>query len=297
LGYKAFAAGRAEFENMLVWDAGTLAVALPTGPLASLGEEQALFMQEEYQRGLLTTHRQEFGDKDQRTIDLLASLASTLSSRGRLHAKHGHYPTARELLDASLAMYQEGGLQREVAGKRFDLGWVAEREGKLEEARELFRRSAAEFELARDQVNVRAARRRLAIVIAAQAQQLFYQKDYHQAEPLWRKCLDLRMELEPNVWYTFATQSLLGESLVKQGQALAASDKPAAGRKFAEAEPLLMNGYQGLKQREKQAGSDSRQQLSAAAQRLVELYLAWEKPDEAARWQKELEALAGEPKP
>ena len=34
-----------------------------------------------------------------------------------------------------------------------------------------------------------------------------------------------------------------------------------------------------------------RQHLTEALERLVQLYDAWDKPDEAAKWRKELEAL------
>jgi hypothetical protein len=34
-----------------------------------------------------------------------------------------------------------------------------------------------------------------------------------------------------------------------------------------------------------------RENLTVALERLVQLYLAWGKPDEAARWRKDLEAL------
>jgi hypothetical protein len=46
-----------------------------------------------------------------------------------------------------------------------------------------------------------------------------------------------------------------------------------------------------------QAGSNARTYLAAAAQRLVELYRAWERPEEAARWEKVLAGLSSEPKP
>jgi hypothetical protein len=59
---------------------------------------------------------------------------------------------------------------------------------------------------------------------------------------------------------------------------------------YAEAEPLLLEGYEGLKQREAKLPADRKVVLTEALERLVQLYDAWGKKDEAAKWRKELEA-------
>jgi hypothetical protein len=58
---------------------------------------------------------------------------------------------------------------------------------------------------------------------------------------------------------------------------------------YAAAEPLLLDGYKGLQQSETQVASqveDARRQ--DALERLVQLYDAWGRPGEAAKWRKEL---------
>jgi hypothetical protein len=74
------------------------------------------------------------------------------------------------------------------------------------------------------------------------------------------------------------SQSLLGEALLEQ-------------QKYAEAEPLLIAGYEGMKQREATIPPQAKSQLPMALERLVRLYEAWGKPDEAAKWRQEVEAL------
>jgi hypothetical protein len=71
-----------------------------------------------------------------------------------------------------------------------------------------------------------------------------------------------------------------------------------AGRKqYAEAEPLLRSGYEGLKTREQTIPASVRNRiLSEALQRLVQLYDAQGKPDQAAEWRKKLEAEKPSPK-
>jgi non-specific serine/threonine protein kinase/serine/threonine-protein kinase len=103
-----------------------------------------------------------------------------------------------------------------------------------------------------------------------------------EAEPALRECLAILRERQPEPWETFDTQSLLGGALSGQ-------------KKYTEAEPLLVRGYQGLKRSTMDAATprhapNIRERLSEALQRLVHLYDAWGKPGEAAKWRKELEA-------
>jgi eukaryotic-like serine/threonine-protein kinase len=58
------------------------------------------------------------------------------------------------------------------------------------------------------------------------------------AEPLLRECLAIREKKQPDDWRTFNTRSMLGGALLSR-------------RKYADAEPLLRAGYEGMTQREK----------------------------------------------
>jgi len=78
------------------------------------------------------------------------------------------------------------------------------------------------------------------------------------------------------VWTTFNTQSMLGASLLEQ-------------KKYKDAEPLLSEGYEGMKQREKTIPPpQGNVRLIEAAERLVELYEATGNAAKAERWRKEL---------
>jgi hypothetical protein len=105
---------------------------------------------------------------------------------------------------------------------------------------------------------------------------LLRQKKWNDAEPLLRDCLAGRQKQIPDSWFTFNTQSMLGGALLGQ-------------KKYAEAEPLLVKGYEGMKTRAKtipqQGGGELR--IPEALDRLIELYTATNKPDEANKWQAE----------
>jgi hypothetical protein len=63
--------------------------------------------------------------------------------------------------------------------------------------------------------------------------------------------------------------------------------------KYAAAEPLLLAGYAGLREHAEQIPPPVRQlRLTEALERLVKLYEALEKGEDAARWRKELADLA-----
>src|SRR5262249_18165086 len=87
----------------------------------------------------------------------------------------------------------------------------------------------------------------------------------------------LRAKTEPNAWTTFNTQSMLGGALLGQ-------------QKYADAEPLLLKGYEGMKGREKTIPPQGKIRITEALERLVQLYEATGKKDEATKWRKELEA-------
>ena len=57
------------------------------------------------------------------------------------------------------------------------------------------------------------------------------------AEPLLREFVAIRQKKNPDDWRTFETRSMLGDSLLRQ-------------KKYADAEPILLEGYEGMKARE-----------------------------------------------
>jgi hypothetical protein len=86
--------------------------------------------------------------------------------------------------------------------------------------------------------------------------------------------LAIREKTQPDAWTTFNTQSMLGGALLGQ-------------KKHADAEPLLLKGYEGMKQREKTIPPPGKVRLPEALDRLIALYTATNKPDEAKKWRAE----------
>jgi eukaryotic-like serine/threonine-protein kinase len=58
-------------------------------------------------------------------------------------------------------------------------------------------------------------------------------------------------------------------------------------KKYADAEPLLLKGYEGMKQREKAIPRQAATRIPEALDRLIEISTATNKPDEAKKWRAE----------
>jgi thiol-disulfide isomerase/thioredoxin len=142
-------------------------------------------------------------------------------------------------------------------------------QGKLSEAEPLFRELLA---LTRNAGGRGALP--LDIVLSELGTTLLGEGKFSEAEVLYRECLALRQKQMPDAWYTFYTQSRLGRALLGQ-------------KKYADAEPLLLAGYEGLKQRQKDI-STPQTVLTGALEPLVRLYEATDQPDQAAKWKQDL---------
>jgi hypothetical protein len=108
---------------------------------------------------------------------------------------------------------------------------------------------------------------------------------FSESEPLALEALEFDRKKQPDDWQRFRAESLLGASL-------------AGHHKYAEAEPLLLDGYQGMAVRKDRMGVPDRYHLDRAREWIVQLYEAWGKPAKVAEWRKKArsaQASAGEP--
>ncbi len=123
----------------------------------------------------------------------------------------------------------------------------------------------------------------LSRLLAAGSLGLIQQGRYVEAEPILCEYLAIRQKDQPDVWSTFNTRRQLGGSLLGQ-------------KKYAEAEPLLIVDYEGMKAREAKIPAQDKARLPEAGARIVKLYEAWGQPEKAAEWRRKL-ATPGDAKP
>jgi hypothetical protein len=90
-----------------------------------------------------------------------------------------------------------------------------------------------------------------------------------------RECLAIRGQAAPDHWAHYDAMSLLGAALLGQGR-------------YSEAEPLIVAGYKGMKERQAKIAVHDRSWLREAAERVVRLYEDWGKAERAAMWKAKL---------
>ncbi|AWM36408.1 Serine/threonine-protein kinase PknB [Gemmata obscuriglobus] len=88
---------------------------------------------------------------------------------------------------------------------------------------------------------------------------------------------------EPGGWRAAGARAQLGGLLLAQ-------------KKYADAEPLLVKGYEGLKAKENEIPRASAARLPETLDRLIELFTATKKPDDVEKWRRE-RAKYAVPKP
>jgi len=128
-------------------------------------------------------------------------------------------------------------------------------------------------------VSRRESKRRAGHAIVASAMEmlgrnLLKQHRWHEAESLFRDCLTSRVK-RPDDWTTFHIRSALGGSLLGQ-------------KKYAEAERLIVYGYEGMRSRETKIRPHEKPLLIEAGVRVIQLYEAWDKTGKAAEWRRRI---------
>jgi tetratricopeptide (TPR) repeat protein len=107
---------------------------------------------------------------------------------------------------------------------------------------------------------------------------LLRQRKFAEADPVLRELLAIRSKAPAEDWNTFNVRSMLGEALSGQG-------------KYRDAEPLLVGGYEGMKQRAQSVPPGGYWLFDQALERLIRHYKAVGKNEEVMKWQKELESI------
>jgi tetratricopeptide (TPR) repeat protein len=195
-------------------------------------------------------------------------------------------------LDEAVRLYDEW-LPRQLAQFGWDHSLTALRVSQAVLAYERTGRITRALALARDllagQRAPTADRQRFADALESLGGLLLRTGQAAEAEGLLRERLALgeRESGAVKAWGSARGRSLLGAAL-------------AAQHKYAEAEPHLLAAYAFMKQRAAAKGAappppGALANIPEALERIIQLYESWEKPDEAAKWRRERDALQPPP--
>ncbi len=218
-------------------------------------------------RRAVELRRQTLGEGNPKTTTSITTLAT-------IHLQQGRLDEAGRLTDLVLQTSRQLPVENSpfLANALNNLGWLYLEQGDLAKADTI---CTLTMEAMRRKPNANPmshflAMARLGSVRLAQGQ-------WTEAEALLRESSRRADKLFPDAGYRFYLISLLGGSLA--GQA-----------KYAEAEPLLRQGYEGLVQRQASLPPylNAPRRVTESLERLVQLYDAWGKPSQAAEWKKKL---------
>jgi tetratricopeptide (TPR) repeat protein len=189
------------------------------------------------------------------------NLADAYYSAGRLSRAIALHEATLERAEAKL-----GPVHPYTLADRNSLAAAYESLGRWDEAEGLYRATLA----GRRQV-VPPGGPLLAADLVALGHHLVERSRCSDAEPILREALAIREQATPDDWGRYDAMSLLGGSLLGQGRS-------------AEAEPLLVAGYEGMRAREARIAVPDQSRLREAAERVVDLYEAGNRPETAAEW-------------
>jgi serine/threonine protein kinase len=200
------------------------------------------------------------------TLILMGNLSSAYRDAGRL-------ADAIRLLEAALdrGRKRSGGFPAQIAWLPGALALTYEQDGQFAKAEAFYRGS---LEQARRRFGNEDPR--TAEWMAGLGSNLLHQQKYSDAESLLRECLKVRAAKQADNWATFNARSMLGAALLGQ-------------KKYVAAEPLLLQGYEGMQEREAKIPPEGKIRLTEALERLVQLYEATGNKTEAAKWRKRLD--------
>ena len=233
-----------------------------------LGQQGRLAEAETIRREILAVRTRTQGREHQATNVARNSVAQNLLNQG----------SAAQLAESERLFLENLEISRRLNGERArftntvraNLGNLYDEQGRLPEAETMLREALAglrESNGPRHLVTVNA--------IESLGFVMLRQQKYHEAEPVLRELVAARDGKSPQPWRRGYAQSLLGASLSGQ-------------RRFAEAEPLVVSGYEWMIAHRAAIPAYFNGFVVRAGQHVVDLYTAWGKPAQAAEWRKKL---------
>jgi len=200
------------------------------------------------------------------------STLSSLDNLARAYAEDGEYTRAEALFRQSLEAERRvlGSEHPNSLSTASHMAHKYQRRGKFALAETYAAQALAgrRHALGSDNVDTMVSAENLALAYESQGK-------FAEAEPLAREALELNQKKQPDDWDRFRAESLVGASLAGQ-------------KKYAEAEPLLLDGYTGLVARKDRVLMPDWYHLDRAREWLIQLYQHWGKPEKAAEWRKKL---------
>ncbi len=210
----------------------------------------------------LEIRRRVSGQERADTLMSMITLANVYSAEGKYRQAEALF---RQMLE--IEGHVSGPFHHDFLGTLSAFAYMYEREGKHASAETYAAQALAGWRHAAgsEDADTMTAALDLALTYTSEGKSI-------EAEALAREALDFDRKRQPDDWERFRAESLLGASLARE-------------KKYAEAEPLLLEGYEGMTARKDLVSAPEHYHLRLARGWIVYLYSAWGKPSKAAQWQ------------
>jgi serine/threonine protein kinase/tetratricopeptide (TPR) repeat protein len=237
-----------------------------------LRDEAKLAEAEQAAREALAIRRKILGKEHPLVANALSNLGLALVDQRKLEEAEAAFREALEIYRNRL-----GPDHPQVTQSLASLAFALREGNKLAEAETVLREAVALDRKARADGHPHLAGSlcQLASVLAEEAR-------FTDAEALALEALTLQDKALPYDWWTFTARTIVGSSLLDQ-------------KKYAEAEPLLLAGYEGMKPPGTKVPAGRWPYLRTALKNLVQLYQATERPAQATEWKKKLDEFEQSP--
>jgi serine/threonine protein kinase/tetratricopeptide (TPR) repeat protein len=218
---------------------------------------------------LLEIQIRKFGRNDPATQTTVESLGITYKDLGRIEE-------AIPLLEEAVANGQQ------LPNIRRSKRWLREAYFKGRRVEQYVQVATEELKEAR--ASLPAESSALASLLFSQGREHLAFGEYERAHELLQECLNIRQKIAPELWSTFNAQSLLGAAMVAKSKAVGKDGKDGSDVEFqakltADAQLLLVAGYEGMKQRESTIPPTAANCIPEALDRLIRLFMDMNQPD------------------
>jgi tetratricopeptide (TPR) repeat protein len=192
---------------------------------------------------------------------------NTMTNVAQLYDREGKLAEAERAYVEVLALRQKV-MGRDHADARLvmgNLGGLYEREGKLAEAQDILTQLVEidRRKLGSDDANTVRHTNTLGLVY-------LQQRRYEDVKRLLGDAVPTRTD-KKDAWYRYTAETIVGAAL-------------AGEKKYAEAERMLIAGYEGLIEQKATIPQGATDPIDRAREWIVRLYKAWGKPDRAGEW-------------
>jgi eukaryotic-like serine/threonine-protein kinase len=195
---------------------------------------------------------------------------TTLGNLANAYQDAGAVPQAIALFEQAAAGIEKRQFQHQHAGRLMCKAIATFTAAKQLDKAESWQRKWMAFVRQQDGAASPAYAREL----AALGLNLLQQQKWTDAEPILRESWNIRSKREANDWRTFNTMSMLGAALLGQ-------------KNYAGAEPLLLKGYEGMRESANTIPPRGTTRILEALDRLMELATATNQSDNLKQWQAE----------